>query len=135
IFSLSNAVHLGFVLLKVVLIIAVAGGCVWSERAWLFVLTNQSVVAIGAYLLQALLCTGLRIGGALVVLALYDYGFQYWKHEQDLRMTTQEMKEEIKQQQGDPQIAQRRKQIQRQMVLRRLNTTVPKADVIVTNPT
>jgi flagellar biosynthesis protein FlhB len=69
------------------------------------------------------------------LLALFDYGYQWWKHEQDLRMTTQELKEEIKTQQGDPQIAARRKQIQRQIVLRRLNTTVPKADVIVTNPT
>ena len=82
-----------------------------------------------------LLWTSLKIGGSLAVLALFDYGYQYWKHEQDLRMTTQELKEEVKTQQGDPQIAARRKQLQRQMVLRRLSTTVPKADVIVTNPT
>jgi flagellar biosynthetic protein FlhB len=50
-------------------------------------------------------------------------------------MTTQELREEIKQQQGDPQVAARRKQIQRQMVLHRLSSTIPKADVIVTNPT
>jgi flagellar biosynthetic protein FlhB len=50
-------------------------------------------------------------------------------------MTTQELKEEIKQQQGDPQVAARRKQIQRQMVLHRLSSTIPRADVIVTNPT
>ena len=84
---------------------------------------------------SVLLWTSLKIGGALAVLALFDYGYQYWKHEQDLRMTTQELKEEIKTQQGDPQIAARRKQIQRQMVLHRLSTTIPKADVIVTNPT
>jgi flagellar biosynthesis protein FlhB len=50
-------------------------------------------------------------------------------------MTTQELKEEIKMQQGDPQIAARRKQIQRQMALQRMSSTIPKADVIVTNPT
>jgi flagellar biosynthetic protein FlhB len=50
-------------------------------------------------------------------------------------MTTQELKEEIKTQQGDPQIAARRKQVQRQMVLHRLSSIVPKADAIVTNPT
>jgi len=135
IFSLANAVHLGFGLLKVLVIVAVAAWCVWIERSRLINLTNQSAAEIGAYLLHVLLWTGLRIGGALVVLALFDYGFQYWKHEQDLRMTTQEMKEEIKTQQGDPQIAQRRKQIQRQMAARRLSSAVPKADVIVTNPT
>ena len=135
IFSLSNAVHLGFGLLKVMLIVAVAAWGLWSERGRLMNLSGQSPAEIGAYLLSVLLWTSLKIGGSLAVLALFDYGYQYWKHEQDLRMTTQELKEEIKTQQGDPQIAARRKQIQRQMVLRRLSTTVPKADVIVTNPT
>jgi flagellar biosynthetic protein FlhB len=135
IFSLTSAVHLGFGLLKVALILAVAAWCVWGERTRMVALTEQSAAEIGIYLLEVLLWTGLKIGGALAVLALFDYGFQYWKHEQDLRMTTQEMKEEIKQQQGDPQIAQRRRQIQRQMAVRRLASVVPKADVIVTNPT
>jgi flagellar biosynthetic protein FlhB len=135
IFSLTNFIHLGFGLLKVLLIVAVAAWCVWGERGRLVSLTGQPSAEIGAYLMYALLWTSLKIGGALAALALFDYGYQYWKHEQDLRMTTQELKEEIKTQQGDPQIAARRKQIQRQMVLRRLSTIVPKADVVVTNPT
>ena len=135
IFSLSNAVHLGFGLLKVLLIAAVAGYCLWEERSRLMALSSNSTGQIGAYLLHILFWTSLKIGGALATLALFDYGYQYWKHEQDLRMTTQELKEEIKTQQGDPQIAARRKQIQRQMVLHRLGTTIPKADVVITNPT
>src|SRR5262245_57611356 len=135
IFSMSNAVHLGFGLLKVVLIAAVAGWSLWGERGRLMTLSDLPTPEIGAYLMSVLLWTSLKIGGSLAVLALFDYGYQYWKHEQDLRMTTQELKEEIKTHQGDPQIASRRRQIQRQMVLRRLSTTIPKADVIVTNPT
>jgi flagellar biosynthesis protein FlhB len=135
IFSAANAVHLGFGLLKVALIVLVAGWSVWHERTRLLYLSDQSTAQIGAYLMSFMLWTGLKIGGSLAVLALFDFGYQYWKHEQDLKMTTQELKEEVKQQQGDPQIAARRKQIQRQMVLRRLSTTIPKADVIVTNPT
>jgi flagellar biosynthesis protein FlhB len=135
IFSLSNVVHLGFSLLKVVLIMTIAGWCAWDERGRLIALSADTSAQIGTYLLSVLLWTSLKIGGALATLALFDYGYQYWRHEQDLRMTTQEMKEEIKTQQGDPQIAARRKQIQRQMVLRRLSTTIPKADVVVTNPT
>jgi flagellar biosynthesis protein FlhB len=135
IFSLTNAVHLGFGLLKVALIFIVAGWCLWGERVRLLNLPDESSAEIGLYLMSVLLWTSLKIGASLAVLALFDYGYQYWKHEQDLKMTTQEMKEEIKQQQGDPQIAARRKQIQRQMVLRRLSTTIPKADVVVTNPT
>jgi len=135
IFSLTNAVHLGFGLLKVLLIIAVAGWALWGERGRLLNLSGETSPQIGVYLLGVLFWTSLKIGGALLALALFDYGYQYWKHEQDLRMTTQELKEEVKQQQGDPQIAARRKQIQRQLILKRLSTTVPKADVVVTNPT
>jgi flagellar biosynthetic protein FlhB len=134
IFSLTSAVQLALGMLKVLLIVAVAAWCLWAERDRLMLLPGMTAAEVGAYLLQALLWTSLKIGGSLAVLALLDYGYQYWKHEQDLRMTTQELKEEIKTQQGDPQIAARRKQIQRQMVLRRLSTVVPKADVIVTNP-
>jgi flagellar biosynthesis protein FlhB len=135
IFSLSNVVHLGFGLLKVLLIVTVAGWCLWGERARLMALSGNSSAQIGAYMLHVLLWTSLKIGGSLALLALFDYGYQFWKHEQDLRMTTQELKEEIKSQQGDPQIAARRKQLQRQMALRQLSKSVPKADVIVTNPT
>jgi flagellar biosynthetic protein FlhB len=135
IFSLTAVVHLGFGLLKVLLIIAVAAWSLWGERGRMLNLSGQPPAEIGAYLLHVLLWTSLKVGGSLAVLALFDYGYQYWKHEQDLRMTTQELKEEIKTQQGDPQVAARRRQIQRQMVLHRLGSTIPKADVIVTNPT
>jgi flagellar biosynthetic protein FlhB len=64
-----------------------------------------------------------------------DYAFQWRKHEQDLRMTTQELREEMKTLQGDPQVQARRRTVQRQLVLHRLQTAVPKADVVITNPT
>jgi flagellar biosynthetic protein FlhB len=133
--SWKNVVHLGFGILKVLFISLVAGWSLWGERGRLMHLTDESTPVIASYLFHVTFWTSLKIGAALVVLALFDYGYQYWKHEQDLRMTTQELKEEIKQQQGDPQVAARRRQIQRQMVLHRLSTTIPKADVIVTNPT
>jgi flagellar biosynthetic protein FlhB len=68
-------------------------------------------------------------------LAILDYVYQRWKHEQDLRMTTLEIREELKTLQGDPHIAARRRAVQRQMVLHRISSAVPKADVVVTNPT
>lgn len=134
-FSLTSVVHLGFGMLKVALILTVAGWNLWGERGRLMNLSSETTGEIAAYLLHVLLWTSLKIGGALATLALFDYGYQWWQHEQDLKMTTQELKDEVKTQQGDPQIAQRRKQVARQMVLRRLSTAVPKADVIVTNPT
>jgi flagellar biosynthesis protein FlhB len=135
IFSLSNWVQLAFGLLKVMLIFTVASWSVWGERDRLLNLANHPPNEIAVYLLQTMFWTSMKIGCALAALALFDYGYQYWKHEQDLRMTTQELKEEIKTQQGDPQIAARRKQVQRQMAMHRLSSTIPTADVIVTNPT
>ena len=82
-----------------------------------------------------MLDTCLKIGIALLILAIFDYGYQRWKHEQDLRMTTQEVREEFKMLQGDPHIIARRRQVQRQLVMNRLKSSVPKADVVVTNPT
>ncbi|MDZ7619611.1 MAG: EscU/YscU/HrcU family type III secretion system export apparatus switch protein, partial [Patescibacteria group bacterium] len=70
-----------------------------------------------------------------VILALLDYAYQKWKHEQDLRMTTQEVREEMKNLEGDPQVMARRRQVQRELARQRLEGAVPKADVVVTNPT
>ncbi len=135
IFSLSGIARLVFGLFKVVVVLVVAGVSLYQRRGELFVLPELSAGQVAVQLLDILFWTAVKIAAALFVLALLDYAFQRWKHEQDLRMTTQEMKEELKTLQGDPQIVARRRQVQRQLVLRRLSTLVPKADFVVTNPT
>jgi flagellar biosynthetic protein FlhB len=90
---------------------------------------------LGLLLIDVIFSTALWVGAALFALALLDYGFQRWKHDKDLMMTHQEMREEMKNLQGDPQIMSRRRAIQRQMALNRIGEKVPKADVVVTNPT
>jgi len=71
----------------------------------------------------------------IAVLGLLDYAFQRWQHEQDLRMTVQEAREELKEMEGDPRIRQRVRQIQRQIAMQRMMAEVPAADVVITNPT
>ena len=61
----------------------------------------------------------LKIGAALLVLAILDYGYQRWRHEQDLKMTPQELREELKNLEGDPQQRARRKQMQRDLAVER----------------
>jgi flagellar biosynthetic protein FlhB len=78
---------------------------------------------------------GWRIVTAMLVIGGLDYGFQKWRFERSIRMTKQEIKEEHKQNEGDPQIKARVRQIQRQMVFKRMMQAVPKATVVVTNPT
>lgn len=78
---------------------------------------------------------GVRIAALLLVLALIDYAWQRYRFERDLRMTKQEVKEELKTMEGDPLIKQRRRQLQLQRAMQRARQSVPGADVIVTNPT
>lgn len=76
-----------------------------------------------------------KIIGVILVIAIFDYGYQKWQTTQDLKMTKQEVKDEMKQTEGDPQIKGKIRQKQRQMAMARMMQEVPKADVIVTNPT
>lgn len=78
---------------------------------------------------------GLRVGVALLVLAVLDYALQRYRLEKQLKMTKQEVKEEMRRMEGDPKIKQRRRQIAVQLANQRLKKDVPTADVIVTNPT
>jgi flagellar biosynthesis protein FlhB len=76
-----------------------------------------------------------RLGLALLILGIIDYLLQRWKLERQLRMTKQEVRDELKKMEGDPLIKQRRRQLQARLALQRIRAEVPKADVIVTNPT
>jgi flagellar biosynthetic protein FlhB len=135
IFSLSNVVHLLFGFFKIAVIVGVAYLSLWNEREKILGLSGLSVPEIALFMPQLLLWTALKIAGALLLLALLDYGFQWWKHEQDLKMSTQEIREELKNLEGNPQIIARRRQVQRQLALHRISNAVPKADVVITNPT
>jgi flagellar biosynthesis protein FlhB len=135
IFSITGATRLTFGLFKVAVILAVAGGVLWSRRIDILRAADLDVAQLGTFMFDLAIRTLLWIGLALVVLAILDYMVQRWKHERDLKMTHQEVREEMKDLQGDPQIIARRRAIQRQMVMNRISSAVPKADVVVTNPT
>ncbi len=75
------------------------------------------------------------VGGILLILAIADFAYQRWQHNEDLKMTKQEVKDESKDAEGDPQIRSRRMSLQRERARQRMLQAVPKADVIITNPT
>ncbi len=134
-FSLQNVVKLAFGIFKILIIAAVAAVSLYGERDTILSLGEMSVPEIAKYLLGILLWTAVKIAVALLILALLDYAFQRWKHEKDLMMTPQEVREELKNLEGNPQVAARRRQVQRQLAEDRLSDAVPKADVVITNPT
>jgi flagellar biosynthetic protein FlhB len=76
-----------------------------------------------------------RITVLLLILSIGDYFYQRYRIEKSLKMTKQEVKDEMKSMDGDPKIKQRRRQIALQIVTQRFKKDVPKADVVVTNPT
>ena len=76
-----------------------------------------------------------RVTLLMIVIAICDYIFQWFQYNKDLKMTKQEVKEEFKQDEGDPQIKSKIRQKQRDMAMRRMMSEVPKATVVITNPT
>jgi flagellar biosynthetic protein FlhB len=95
-------------------------------------LEHEQIFALAAGLVYSI---GVRIGVVLLVLAIIDYAYQRYRIEQELKMSKQEVKDEMRRMDGDPKIKQRRLQMARQMMKEQLKRDVPKADVIVTNPT
>jgi flagellar biosynthetic protein FlhB len=92
---------------------------------------SHTLAASGALAYQL----GLRAGGVLLLLAALDYAYGWYKHEKSLRMTKQEVKDEFRQQEGDPNIKHLRRRMARALLQRHIAAEVPRADVIVTNPT
>lgn len=134
-FSIASVVRLLFGLFKVLIVSAIA---YWALAPWhnaIVTLHERPVTESAVLIFEACIDMGLWIGGALFILALIEYGFQWWKYEQDMMMTDQELRDELKNSEGDPQVRLRRKQVQRQMAMNRVKQDVPGADVVVTNPT
>lgn len=77
----------------------------------------------------------LTAGGAYLALAAGDYVYQWWQYEQSLKMTKDEVKQEMKQNDGDPHVKQRRRSVARSYARRQMMRDVPKADVVIVNPT
>lgn len=134
-FAPANAIRVAFSLSKMLLIGGVAIYVIWPKREEVLSLWRMETIEIGMLLSTTTLDAALKIAASVFVLAIIEYGYEFWKYNQELRMTTQEVREEMKTLQGDPQIVHRRRQIHREMVKGRLSVAVPKANVIVTNPT
>jgi flagellar biosynthetic protein FlhB len=128
-----------FELLKNVLKIAIITTMAWwtisgmlSQVSGSALLSLASVTSLGKLVMMKLVY---RMVALLTILAALDWSFQKWQHEEDLKMTKQELKEEAKDLEGDPQVKARMRAIQYDLVRRRMMADVPTADVVVTNPT
>jgi len=134
-FSTHGLVELVKASLKAVLVASVGVWVVWRERDHLFSLMLQPLEASMDDFASLVLLSTLLIVASLALIAAIDVPFQLWEYHRRLRMTKEEVRQEMKEQEGDPQIKARIRAAQREMSRRRMMTNVPTADVVVTNPT
>jgi flagellar biosynthetic protein FlhB len=98
-------------------------------------LQKISVIQSAALLGNILFELAWKVALAFLVLAIADFFYQRWEYEKNMRMSQEELKEEYKQTEGDPQIKAQIKKRQRAMAMRRMMEDLKKADVVITNPT
>ncbi len=134
-FSLRNLLELVKALLKVSLVALVAVLVIGQMLDQLLGLAKLSLINALGEAASLIVWAFILISLSLIVVALIDVPFQLWEHTRQMMMTRQEVKEEFKQQEGDPQVKGRIRQLQREMAQRRMLQKVPEADVVITNPT
>jgi flagellar biosynthetic protein FlhB len=135
IFSMRALVDVLKSLAKFAVIAAVVYGSLSAEFARLPQLLQLDLYGALAYIANLCVNAGINVGLLYLFIAAGDYGYTLWKHEKDLKMSKQEVKDEYRNTEGDPQIKGKIKQKMREASMRRMMHEIPGADVIITNPT
>lgn len=135
IFSANSLVEL----IKSVAKLAVIGYMVYSylkgRVGQIFLLYDITLERAIGLIGEIVIDLGIRIAAVYMIIAFLDYAYQKWKFKEDMKMTKQEVKDEYKNQEGDPQIKGKQKQRMREASMRRMMQQLPEADVVITNPT
>ncbi|MGZ9584622.1 flagellar biosynthesis protein FlhB [Paenibacillus marinisediminis] len=134
-FSLKSLVQMLKSILKLVIIGVIAYLSLWGERDNILQLSHMPLQDILSYSANLTVMLGIKVGAALCVLAIFDFMYQKYEFEKSIRMSKQDIKDEYKKMEGDPLIKSKIKERQRRMALMRMMQEVPKADVVITNPT
>lgn len=134
-FSLRSLVELAKNIFKISIVGFVAYMTIMGEMKNFIPLMDQSVWGILIYIGDVAFKIVFRVCLVLIILAVFDYIYQKWEFEKNLKMTKQEVKDESKQTEGNPLIKARIKRLQRDSARKRMMASVPEADVVITNPT
>jgi len=134
-FSLRAWVELGKALAKFAVVGAVGALVLWLNADKLMGLGTEPIHAAIGHAISIAGQALIALTAALVLIAAVDVPFQLWQYNQDMRMTREEVRNEHKESEGSPEVKGRIRQLQREMAERRMMDDVPKADVVVVNPT
>lgn len=135
IFSVRAIVELLKSVLKITLVGTVVFTILWFNFDSLMLLSQKSVGASFVEIAKLTATMGIAVAIMLLFLSIPDYIYQRYDHEKNLRMSKQDIKDEHKNMEGDPRIKSKRRQKQMEMAMQRMMQEVPKADVVITNPT
>lgn len=134
-FSKQALFELLLSIVKIVVIFAICYSVIKDNLTVLLTVYDLEIKDSLGVLFDLVIDLGLKISLVYFVLAVADLFFQKWKHKQDLKMSKQEVKDEYKNQEGDPKIKSQQRQRMQQASRRRMMQSIPEADVVITNPT
>jgi len=134
-FSVTAVMELVKSVAKIVVILVISYSYLKDQWHHLFALYDMPLMQALQLVCEIVTDLGIRISIFYMIIAFADYAYQKIKFSRDMRMTKQEIKEEFKQSEGDPQVKGKIKQKMREASQRRMMQDIPKADVVITNPT
>ena len=134
-FGIKKLVDLAKNLIKITLLLALLVNLLKTDLIDISKMLDMRLLPSAARMLELVFELVLKVALAFAVVAFFDYLYQRWDYENNLKMTKQEVKDEYKMTEGNPEIKGRIRKIQRQMALSRMMQKVPEADVIIRNPT
>lgn len=134
-FSAKALMELVKALAKVLIILSVAIGFLLTYQGEMLALSRKAVEAGVSGSLQLGASAAILLSASTILVALVDVPFQLWDHSKKLKMSRQDVKDEMKDSEGKPEVKGRIRQLQREISNRRMMSAVPEADVVITNPT
>lgn len=134
-FSAKQLIELLKAVLKIIVLAVILYGILKDQIVVIAQMMDVNPMSASAYVLKEIMSMVLKIGMVFAAIAGFDFFYQRWKYEKDLKMSKEEVKEEFKQMEGDPKVKGKIRSLQQSMARSRMMQAVPDADVIIRNPT
>ncbi|GAA6168574.1 flagellar biosynthesis protein FlhB [Sessilibacter corallicola] len=134
-FSMKSVIELLKALGKVAVVMTVAILLLYFHQGEIISLSNEDITYGLAHAIQLMIFAALVLSASTLLIAIIDVPFQIWENKKQLKMSLQEVKDELKDSEGKPEVKNRIRQLQRDLANNRMLSQVPEADVIITNPT
>lgn len=134
-FSVNSLIELGKAILKSLIVGGIGAWVIWHNQEAVLMLVSEPVKTAVPHLGAIIWWSFAAIMGGMLLIVGIDVPVQLWEHNKKLKMTKEEVRQEAKETEGDPQVKGRIRMMQREMARKRMMSEIPSADVVVTNPT